>query len=142
MVRENSGRAVRKEVPIDYEQARAKWVRVVASCLPQFGSFQYGQLGSAGGVGGLGEAANRRQDGGGRGGKGAGRGGATGGGGLLTPARYNGIPVCFKYNNKEGCNREPQGKMACKEGGNVYAHVCNFKFRANGTQTERSLSAA
>jgi len=35
VVRDNSGRAVRGEPPLDFEKARAKWQRIVASVCPQ-----------------------------------------------------------------------------------------------------------
>jgi hypothetical protein len=142
VVRENSGRAVRKEVPLDYEQARAKWLRVVASCCPQVGGLQYVQLAQPAATAGRSDqtaaAAKPDQT---KGQKGIGRGGG-GIGSLRAPARYNGLPVCFYYNNKDGCKRQPQGGMACKEGNNVYAHVCNYLFRANGNQPERHCLAA
>jgi hypothetical protein len=141
-VRENSGRAVRREVPLEYEQARVKWMRVVASCCPQVSGFQYGQLsGAATGAAGRAEAGGKG-DGVGRGQKTGGRGGASGMGNQRAPARYNGLPVCFGYNSKEGCVRKAQGSMACVEGKNVYAHVCNYFIRGTGAQPDRHCLAA
>jgi hypothetical protein len=50
-------------------------MRVVASCFPQVGSFQYGQLAQQGlpAAGGKTEAAGAKADGGARGQKGSGR---------------------------------------------------------------------
>ena len=44
---------------------------------------------------------------------------------MKVSARFNGLPVCFKYNSPSGCSRRPQGTQACVEGNTVYAHVCN-----------------
>jgi hypothetical protein len=125
-VKDNSGRAVRREVPMDYEQAKARWLKVVAGVFPQL-SFPYGQvLQSGGGGGGAGGGGSGQAGGCGRGQKAAAESRVTGGGGQRTPARYNGLSVCFYYNTKDGCKRPAQGVMAYKDGANVFAHVCNF----------------
>jgi hypothetical protein len=129
-VKENSGRAVRKEAPLDFEQAKGRWTKAVAAVFPQLSTFAYGQR----------LAAVPRQDsaGAGTGGKGQKmqKGGAHGGG-ARTPARFNGLPVCFPFNSREGCKRPPQGAMACKDGSNVYAHVCNYWIKGGAGQQER-----
>ena len=139
--RENSGRAVRKEPPMDHEEASLKWVRTAATAYPAlsmmgvgqqmlaFGAGKQGASKSSGQGGGQGgQGATGRGGGGGRGG-GRGRGGAaatgTGGGVVKVSARFNGLPVCFKYNSPSGCSRRPQGTQACVEGNTVYAHMCN-----------------
>jgi hypothetical protein len=141
IVRDNSGRAVRKEPPLDYEQARAKWIRVVASCCPQVNSFQYGQLGQpvavAAAAGGRAEGAAAKVDAAGKGQGNGGKGGGSGAGFQRAPARFNGVPVCFQYNSKEGCKRKAHGSMACVVGSNVYAHVCNWLFKGVGNQPDR-----
>jgi hypothetical protein len=140
IVRENSGRAVRRETPLDYEQARAKWMRVVASCCPQVGGFLYGQLVQPAVAAGRAEPVGVKAEAG-RGQKGAGRGAAGSGGATRTLAGYNGLAVCFYYNSKDGCQRQAQGPMACQEGNNVYAHVCNHFFKPNGNQPGRHCLA-
>jgi hypothetical protein len=141
-VKDNSGRAVRREVPMDYEQAKARWLKVVAGVFPQL-SFPYGQvLQSGGGGGGAGGGGSGQAGGSGRGQKAAAGSRMTGGGGQRTPARYNGLSVCFYYNTKDGCKRPAQGAMACKDGANVFAHVCNFFIKGAAGQQDRHCLAA
>jgi hypothetical protein len=151
VVRENSGRAVRQEPPLDYEQVKARWLKAVAAVFPQFSMLQLGQQlaavgagqkldgggggGGGGGSGGGGAQRGQRGQGGGQ------RGSIPAGGGLRTPARYNGLPVCFAYNTKDGCKRPPQGAMACKDGGSVFAHVCNFMMKGVGGQQDKHCLA-
>jgi hypothetical protein len=143
VVRENSGRAVRQEPPLDYEQVKARWMKAVAAVFPQFSLLQLGQQLAVAG-------ANQKPDNGGnsggaqRGQRGQGggqRGSVPAGGVLRTPARYNGLPVCFAYNSKEGCKRPPQGAMACKDGGSVFAHVCNYMMKGVGGQPDKHCLA-
>jgi hypothetical protein len=118
--RENSGRAVRGEHPLDYGQCKARWGKALES-----------QQTSGSGGGG---AANRAGAGLGKQGvkaastASAGRGGASGGGLRTPPARINGLPVCYNFNQAGGCSgRDRQGPNACKDKkGNVYAHYCNW----------------
>jgi hypothetical protein len=149
-VKENSGRAVRGEAPLSCEQARSRWARVVAVACPQLsllgvGGGQMVVIGSAAGAassrsgggrgGGLaGGASGGANGGGGSGGGGGGSGGAgaAGGGGQTggalsqrTPARFNGIPVCFGFNGRGGCKRAAPGANHCVEGSSRFAHVCN-----------------
>lgn len=138
MVSENSGRAVRREVPMDFEMAKKKWEKVVASYFPQLSVFNYGQVQQlrqgqqqGGGAGVKQESAQR----------GGGKAAAATGGGTRTRAQYNGLGVCYPFNSKEGCKRAAQGPMACKDGSNVYAHVCNFWFRETATQPGRHCLA-
>jgi len=44
-------------------------------------------------------------------------------------ARYKGQPVCFHYNYRSNCTRDPDGNgIGCKTaGGGVFAHVCNLE---------------
>jgi len=152
--RDNSGRAVRKEPPMDHETATARWVKTAAAAFPMLslagvsqqmltmGAAARPAAGTAGapGRGGRQGKGNR----GGQGGQGGqpGNGGSAGGqargsgsaaaagntGIIKTPARWQGLPVCFQYNGAGGCKRPPQGTQCCKEanGNTVYAHVCNF----------------
>jgi hypothetical protein len=137
-VKDNSGRAVRREVPMDYEQARARWLKVVAGVFPQL-SFPYGQgLPNGGGGGGGGGGGVSGQAGGGERGQKAGPvNRMTGGGGQRAPARYNGLD-----NTRDGCKRPAQGAMMCKDGANVFAHVCNFFLKAAAGQPDRHCLAA
>jgi len=123
VVGDNSGRAVRGEPPLDYEKVRAKWARMVELAFPQLGFL------------GAGSAAAGSQKGEQKGSKEA-RGQAGGGakGGLSTPrASHSGRPVCFAFNQKEGCKRQRGAGDACRDqNGKLYAHYCNFYDRAKG----------
>jgi hypothetical protein len=136
VVKENSGRAVRGEAPLDYEQAKVRWTKVVTAVFPQLSSFPYGQQ--------LHVASNRQDGASGSGGAGKGQkpvlragGTGTGMGATRTPARFKGLAVCFHYNSKDGCKRPPQGNLACKDGSNVFAHVCNFFIKGSGGQPDK-----
>ena len=160
-VRENSGRAVRKEPPLDPEQGRARWLKAVAAVLPHLSLLGVGQQlaamgtpGSAkqqkknkgqggGGGGGAQHSGGSGQGGGGsnsgqQGGKlttGGNRGGGQAGGGpVRVPARFNGMPVCFGFNGASGCTRLPAGSTAanCMDGNTRFAHVCNYFTKATG----------
>ena len=144
--RENSGRAVRREPPMDHEEASLKWVRTAAAAYPALSMMGVSQQMLAFGAGGKqgaskngggggqgagqgGQAAGWRGGGGGRGGgrgRGGGAAGGAGSGVVKVSARFNGLPVCFKYNSPSGCSRKAQGSQACVEGNTVYAHVCNY----------------
>jgi len=113
VVGDNSGRAVRGEPPLDYEKARARWTRQVELAFPQLG-FLGGGATAAGGKG-----ARPAKDGA------AGASGKTGG--AAPRATQNGRPVCFAYNQKEGCKRQRGAHDACRDAaGKLYAHYCNF----------------
>jgi hypothetical protein len=142
VVKENSGRAVRKEVPLDYEQAKVKWTKAVTAVFPQLTMFPYVQQLPAGagrqdGAGSTSGVTARGQKSGGRGGFAGNFGGGAHGGSQRTPARFNGLPVCFPFNSREGCKRPPQGNKACKDGSNVFAHVCNFYIKGVAGQQDR-----
>ena len=135
LVKENSGRAVRGEPPANFEQAKAKWTRIVGTSFPQLaflathgqdaGSFRQQR-------GGRGSNNNR----GGRGGQSGGPGGGnSGGGGGTSPpkAMHNGRLVCFNFNQAAGCGRKQGAPDACIDGkGALYAHYCNFFDRSSG----------
>ena len=70
-VRDNSGRAVRREPPLSYEEAKAKWTRVVENVLPGWGAL--GAAAAAHSSGKVKQAAGQQQQ--------AKRGGAGGSGG-------------------------------------------------------------
>ncbi len=53
----------------------------------------------------------------------------------VPPPRFNGLAVCFAYNQAAGCARQKQGPQACVDaGGTVYAHVCNWFVKGIGGQ--------
>ena len=142
-VRDNSGRAVRDEPPLTYEEAKAKWIRVMESMLPGLGVLgmsvttlagvklkqqpgqqqqqQKQQANRGGGTGGGGRGAAR----GGRG------GGSAVGGGTTGPQRSgavaSGLPVCYQFNLPHGCSRDVASANACKDAkGAHFAHACNW----------------
>ena len=160
-VRENSGRAVRKEPPLDYDAVKSRLVQYVAAAVPGLsligvrqqmmvmgaGRGQPAASQSPGGPGvtTAGQMANpakgNRGGGSGRGGRGGyGRGGGSAGP-IKTPARFNGLAVCFQYNSAAGCSRPAQGAQACKDGNIVYAHVCNFLLRSQNGQATHCYAA-
>jgi hypothetical protein len=131
-VRENCSRAVRDEPPLDYEQTKTKWTRVVENMFPQFSV-----------LGGMSFLANLRSSdkpntqakaAGGNGGNNnklaAGRGGRGGGGntGNRGPApQVSGLSVCYGFNTMQGCGRTKQGQHACIDAkGVAFAHYCNW----------------
>jgi len=136
--KENAHRAVHREPPMDYEKTKARWVKAVSAVCPQFGLAAVGQQIAAMSSGGR----SHRQSGGngivGRSGGGGGGGGAggnaaagkqrTGGFESRPPARFQGLAVCYGFNNKEGCKRLAPGSAApkCQDGNTAFAHVCNF----------------
>jgi hypothetical protein len=135
-VSNNSGRAVRREPPMDFEQAKKKWEKIVASYFLHMSVFAYAQGQQARQQPG---GAAAKQDGGPGGQRGGGK--AAAGGGRRTEARFNGLAVCYPFNSREGCKRAAQGPMACKDGNNVYAHVCNFWHKETANQPGRHCLA-
>ena len=151
-VRENSGRAVRDETPLTYEEAKAKWVKVLEGMFPELTIMGMGAMAqAAGGSGGggkqLGQAKGQGQpqkkaDGGDaqRGRGKPGRGGGAGGSGAVAPtgaqragAVASGLPVCYRFNQAEGCTRDAANANACKDVKGVhFAHACNWLDKATG----------
>ncbi len=149
-VEENSGRAVRQQPPLTHEQVKMRWVDTVAAMHPQFslaavgqqlaalGAKQAGQKPSSSGNANSGSSGSGQADGKGKSG-GDGKPGSRGGppSGNRTPARFQGLSVCYGYNGKSGCNRIAPGTSAitCKDGTgqNVFAHVCNHFFKDKNT---------
>lgn len=135
---ENSSRAARRQPPMKYSAAKTLWVDTVATVNPQFGLAAMGRQMAAMGSGGASNSGGSQ--------KGAGGGSQHQAGNrnhnqqqkgkpgaqARTPARFQGMPVCFGYNTKAGCTRIPPGTTAasCKDGnGNGgFAHVCNHFF--------------
>ena len=141
VARENSGRAVRGQPPLVYEEAKAKWLRGLEAMFPNMGLMGGGGSGSM--APGKGQAQGQGQavaDGGGRGGggRGRGRGGAGGtrggrGGATQSASGYvragavaSGLPVCYRYNLPTGCQRQVISPTVCEEKGMQFAHACNW----------------
>ena len=140
VMRENSGRAVRGEPPLVYEEAKAKWMRGLEAVFPSIGVLG---MGTAGAKPKQQQQQQQQQDGQagsnnnnnsgrgrGRGGAGAnrGRGGANpAAGGLVRQvAVASGLPVCYRYNLPTGCQRQVVSATVCEELGKHYAHACNW----------------
>ena len=147
-VRENSGRAVRDEPPLAYEETKAKWVKVLEGMFPELTIMGMGTVVQAAGGGkqpaqGKGQGQQPKKDGGGgaqRGRGKSGRGGGASGGSATAPigtsragAVASGLPVCFKFNQAEGCTRDAANANACKDFKGVhFAHACNWLDKATG----------
>jgi hypothetical protein len=121
---ENSGRAVRGEPPLDYEKVRGKWCRLVETSFPQLGYIAANAVATPAVV--QGPAAGK--------GHGKGKGGpgsdAKGGSGNAR-ALHNGRPVCYSFNQREGCKRQRASYDACRDAaGKQYAHYCNHYDKA------------
>lgn len=120
----------------DVSQVRGKWIRAVECNFPHLSAL----AGGGGAAATLPIAAATQQTGGrGRGrGRGAtqavsrGRGGGRGGSSIGRPAAagppafHQGVPVCYNFNNPNGCNRTKLTQNTCQDrNGAVYAHVCD-----------------
>jgi hypothetical protein len=140
-VRENCGRAVRRQLPLVYCEAKEKWTQVLEAICPQLcGAAARWATGGAG-VSGVTAAAAAAAAGAGQG-QGSG-GGNTGRGqgqkksgqgvafGRNRPARppamASGVAVCYGYNSNTGCKRMMASLHTCTDGkNNVFAHACNY----------------
>jgi len=131
-VKENCNRAARREPPMSYEQAKARWVRFITNLYPQLSmaaaSHQAAAMGgqkSSGGGSGAGRSGGANSSG-----TSSGRSGQTSqrpGQKQYTPARHMGMPVCFGYNSPAGCRRQGGTAAAtCTDGKTHFAHVCNY----------------
>jgi hypothetical protein len=146
VLRENAIRALVKDPPLSFRQAKERWADVTERYASNVfaargqvtanngrqagggGQFGGGQFGSGGQAGGSGQ--NVRGFGGGA----AAGGGGNGGGraGFQNRNRNARVfvggksyPVCFDY-NRASCNRKPAG-CGCEDAkGVVFAHACNY----------------
>jgi hypothetical protein len=120
VLRENASRAVGRDPPLSFRQAKERWTDV-AERYATGGGFGGGRQNQNGGksTGGVGGQQQQR------------------GGGVLVRNRYrytwNGrqYAVCFDY-NRGGCGRKATA-CGCEDGkGVVFAHVCNFYANQTG----------
>ena len=136
-MKENSGRAVRDEPPLEYEEAKAKWVRALESIFPTLSLVAMNPallLGKAGQQQQQLVASKQPGDGVGAGGSGRGRGGKRGRGGPPAAkagstrriASLSGVPCCYGFNLAGGCKRTMVKTNVCEENGVHYTHACNF----------------
>jgi hypothetical protein len=129
IVRENCGRAVRREVPMVYKEARDKWTQILENYVPQ--ADRVSMLGSrAGGATGSGNSQTAGSSGSG-GGKTGGQNNSRKAYSRLRPNRpiamVQGIQVCYGYNEQKGCQRPLARANVCKDAkNNTFAHVCNW----------------
>ena len=134
-LRENSGRAVRGEPPLSYEEGNGRWLKAVTAVLPNMSLMSVGQQMAAIATAGRQQPQPQKKPAAGKasqGGQGqavVAKGGSTN---SRTPARHNGMPVCFGYNGASGCGRLAPGTQAamCVAGSSSFAHVCNFWLKA------------
>ena len=133
-VKDNSGRAVRGEPPLDYEEAKTKWMRTLENVYPSLTLVGVATSLSALGKGNQQQPGNSGQGKGGVSGRGrggqVGRGGKGGSGGMAgfnrERAMLNGLQVCFGFNGTSGCTRDSPKPNVCKDGNGIhYAHACN-----------------
>jgi len=144
VLRENACRAVEKEPPLSFREAKERWSDLTERLVPLQTPVQQQHQGGAG-RGNRGAASGSSGRGGFSGGFGGGFGG--GGGGQAGPAPRGGAAVrgrgarfntggsshavCFNY-NRGNCGRPPKG-CGCDDGrGGAFAHVCNFFDIATG----------
>jgi hypothetical protein len=147
VLRDNAIRALVKDPPLSFRQAKERWCDVTeryAGSVSGGGARQDFRAAAGGGAVGSGQAR------GGFVGGGFGRGGAVGGGGGAGSGAVGGgnngggragfqnrnrnarvviggksFPVCFDF-NRASCNRKPSG-CGCEDvKGNIFAHVCNY----------------
>jgi hypothetical protein len=137
VLRDNAIRALVKDAPLSFRQAKERWLDVTE----RYTGSMFVNRSVAGGArqqsGGGGGGGAVRGGGGGFGGGNAAGGGASGGGGGSRAgfqnrnrnARYffggKSYPVCFDF-NRASCNRKPGG-CGCEDAkGVVFAHACNY----------------
>ena len=141
VMRENSGRAVRGQPPLVYEEAKAKWMRGLEAVFPSIGVLG---MSAAGAKPKPQQQQQQQHDGqvSGNSGRGRGRGGAGAnrGRGGANPAASglvrqgavaSGLPVCYRYNLPTGCQRKTVSATACEDLGKHYAHACNWLDKAS-----------
>jgi hypothetical protein len=126
VLRENASRAISKDPPLSFRQAKERWGDVAEKYGPAFGGSrqQQQQRNQGRGIGtltGSGAAAA---------GPAAAKGGALA---RSRQARYllagRSYAVCFDF-NRGACNRKVAG-CGCEDSkGVVFAHVCNYYFTA------------
>jgi hypothetical protein len=126
VVRENCGRAVRREVPLGYKEAKEKWTQILENYVPQ--ADRVSMLGSKGnsaanGTSGLGPGSGGNKN---SSQKNSGKSFSK-----LRPNRpiamVQGMQVCYGYNDQKGCQRQMVRPNVCKDGkNNTFAHVCNW----------------
>ena len=134
-MKDNSGRAVRDEPPLDYEEAKTKWVRALESLFPSLSLVAMNPtllLGKAGqqrqpnntqNMDGAGGGGNRR----GRGGKrGRGTGAGPKAGSTRRIASLSRLPCCYGFDLAAGCKRTIVKPNVCEENGVHYTHACNY----------------
>jgi uncharacterized membrane protein YgcG len=120
VLRENASRAVGREPPLSFRQAKERWGDVTE----RYGPASVRQIRADGG--------GQQSGGGGGGGTGQSKGGAmvrSRGARFHTGGKQ--YSVCFDF-NKGRCNRQAAGCGCEDKKGVVYAHVCNHYFASSG----------
>jgi hypothetical protein len=136
VLRENALRALAKDPPLSYRQAKERWVDVTEQYTSNLFGLRdsrqdYRQSGSGRGNGGP-SSANSSSGGGFGRGAAQQAGAARGRGGIQSRNRNARIviggksyPVCFDY-NRASCNRKQSGCGCEDTKGSVFAHACNY----------------
>jgi hypothetical protein len=118
ILRENASRAVMRDAPLSFRQAKERWGDVVERYGSGGGGKPRGDGRQAGAVGAVGQPAAK--------------GGAMArsrGARLMFGGRT--YAVCFDY-NRGSCNRRASGCVCEDAKGVVFAHACNFWFAGVG----------
>jgi len=125
VLRENACRAVEKEPPLSFREAKERWTDIAERVGSGHTFQQHQPTASRGGRGGSSGGLQRGGTGGGSSGSSFRAGAAARG----RTARYTtggaSYAVCFSF-NRGNCSRPPKG-CGCDDGrGGTFAHVCNF----------------
>ena len=128
ILRENASRAVAREPPLTYREAKERWNDAVEkrSSFTQRPNWRHDSNNNSSQSQGSSQPSGRGRGARGRGG---GSGGATRAGTQLRGrgAKFHGNSVCYHYNNSSGCRRTAKGSGCDNGNGGEYAHVCNFE---------------
>jgi len=121
VLRENASRAIEKETPLSFREAKERWMELAERCQPPSG----GQGPAANSNGNRPGAGGARRDGTSNL-TGLNRGGTAARSGVCkTIINGQSTPVCFHF-NRGACRRTAKG-AGCDDGRNgIYAHVCNY----------------
>jgi hypothetical protein len=148
MVRENCGRAVRRQLPLVYKEAKEKWSQVLEAVCPQLcgaasrwatggasvSGLTAAAVAAAGASQGQGQSAGNVGRGQGQNKKGNNQGFAFGRNRpARPPAMASGVAVCYGFNSNTSCKRMMASLHTCTDGkNNVFAHACNHGDAASG----------
>jgi hypothetical protein len=117
---ENAANALKKKAPADYRRAREIYARAVEL---HGGMTEQKETGGSGTREPDGGAAHKGQTN--SGGRAQNRPG-SGPGQKRPPPKMGNFFVCYRYNEKNGCDRQLQGQGCKGPNGQVFAHACTY----------------